>query len=434
MSKRYIESNRLHERALHTIPLASQTFSKSAVQFPKGGSPLFIDCGAGSKVFDVDGNEYVDFVSGLLPIVLGYNDPDVNDAIRTQLDRGIVFSLPSPLEMELAELLVDVIPCAEQVRFGKNGTDATSAAIRLSRAFTGKEHVIALGYHGWQDWYIGATTRNKGVPYVVGTLTHRLGYNDLKNLKQKFDECRGNVACVIMEPMNFDMPLEGYIEEIRAICDVHGALLVFDEVITGFRFSLGGAQEMLGVTPDLAAFGKAMGNGMPISAIVGRRDILREMEDVFFSGTFGGEALSLAAAIAVIRKMQREPVIEHLWQFGQKVIDGTRALIKKHGLEAVVEVKGLAPWSTLTFTPHASASAQAIRTRYIVDMMAHGILTLGAHNISYAHDENDLDQLLRANDSSFGNMRMALDSGTLEDDLEVDVIYPVFQVRGDSNK
>lgn len=434
MSDRYNKSNGLYERALKTIPLASQTFSKSSVQYPKGASPLFVERGQGSHVWDVDGNEYVDFVSSLLPIGLGYCDPDIDAAIKAQLDRGIVFSLPSPLEMELSELLVELIPCAEQVRFGKNGTDATSAAIRLSRAFTGRAHIIALGYHGWQDWYIGATTRNKGVPDAVGELTNRIAYNDLDALDDAFKAAPDGVACVIMEPMNFDMPNPGYLEGVRRMCNENGALLVFDEVITGFRFAPGGAQEMLGVTPDLAAFGKAMGNGMPISAIAGRRDVMQEMENVFFSGTFGGETLSLAAAIAVIKKIKAEPVIDHLWTFGQKLIDGTLALIEQHGLDQVLAIKGLAPWSTLAFSAHETASAQAIRTRYIVDMMAQGILTLGAHNISYAHDDADLDLFLSANARSFANLRRSLDAGSLEPDLDVDVIYPVFQVRGESEK
>ncbi len=177
--QRYRLSNEMLEKSESVIPLGSQTFSKSYLQFPKGASPLYLERGEGGRVWDVDGNEYVDLICGLLPIVLGYKDKDVDDAIRSQLDRGITFSLATELEMVLANKLVEIIPCAEQVRFGKNGTDATSATIRLARAYTGRDHIVSCGYHGWQDWYIGATTRNKGVPKVVSELTHRVSYNEI---------------------------------------------------------------------------------------------------------------------------------------------------------------------------------------------------------------------------------------------------------------
>ena len=238
----------------------------------------------------------------------GYRDPDVDLAIRRQLTRGISFSLPTTLEMELAERLVKHIPCAEMVRFGKNGTDATSAAVRLARAATKRDRLILLGYHGWQDWYIGATTRNLGVPACVSALSHLAPYGDLEAIEDLFARHPGEFAAVMLEPMNTVEPAPGYLKGLKDLVHRHGALLIFDEIITGFRWSIGGAQARYGVTPDLACFGKAMGNGMPISAVVGRADIMRLMEDIFYSGTFGGETLSLAAAIATIDKIDREAV------------------------------------------------------------------------------------------------------------------------------
>ena len=225
---------------------------------------MFLTHGQGARVWDVDGNEYVDLVSALMPVVLGYNDPDVNYAVRNQLDKGVIFSLATELEAQLSEKLVEVIPCAEKVRFGKNGSDVTTAAIRVARAYTGRDKVIVCGYHGWQDWYIGSTTRNKGVPEAVQGLTYKVPYNDLDAVENLLKENPDQFAALIMEPMNVAEPAPNYLNDLKALLHKHGALLIFDEVITGFRFSIGGAQELFGVTPDLASFGKAMGNGMPI--------------------------------------------------------------------------------------------------------------------------------------------------------------------------
>ncbi|MFM8453393.1 MAG: aminotransferase class III-fold pyridoxal phosphate-dependent enzyme, partial [Gammaproteobacteria bacterium] len=255
------QSQQLLNRSLKTIPLGSQTFSKSYIQHPLNHAPLFLTHGMGAKVWDVDGNEYIDLVSGLLPIILGYNDIDVNNAVATQLQKGISFSLATELEIELAELLCGLIPSAEKVRFAKNGTDVTSAAVRIARAYTGRDKVIVCGYHGWQDWYIGTTTRNKGVPKVISDLSVSVPYNDLSYIESllKTEEYAG----IIMEPCSISLPHKGYLENVKSLCEKHNSLLIFDEVVTGFRMAMGGAQEYFGVTPHLSCFGKAMGNGMP---------------------------------------------------------------------------------------------------------------------------------------------------------------------------
>ncbi len=431
MIESFRRSRQLLEQAERVIPLGSQTFSKSHIQYPENAAPLFIERGLGGRVWDVDGNEYVDLVCGLLPVVLGYRDADVDAAIRAQLENGISFSLSSPLETELAERLVDIVPCAEMVRFGKNGTDATSGAIRVARAFTGRDHVIALGYHGWQDWYIGATTRNKGVPGAVSRLTHKLPYNDLAAVTAVFDEYPGDVAAVILEPMSDTEPAAGYLEGLREITRETGSLLIFDEVITGFRFAPGGAQELFNVTPDLAAFGKAMGNGMPISAVVGRADIMHEMEEVFYSGTFGGEALSLAAAIAVIDKILREPVIPALWKTGARLADGVRRRLAMYGLSEVISVHGKPPWIILGFHEQPGAEGAALRTLYILEMLRHGVLTQGTHNICYAHSELDVAAILAAYDAVLPRIKEELNSGRLTERLPVPVIRPIFRVRQD---
>ncbi|MCF8495328.1 MAG: aminotransferase class III-fold pyridoxal phosphate-dependent enzyme [Alphaproteobacteria bacterium] len=428
--ERYKISNDILKRAERVIPLAAQTFSKSRIQFPVPFAPLFLDRGKGGRVWDVDGNEYVDLICALMPVTLGYCDPDTDAAIKAQLEKGISFSLSTVLEVELAERLVEIIPCAEMVRFGKNGTDATSAAIRLARAFTGKDHVIACGYHGWQDWYIGATARNLGVPSAVGALTHKLPYNDLEAVKARVAQHKGQIAALILEPISSNEPAPGYLEALRVLTREEGIVLIFDEVITGFRVHLGGAQAHCGTTPDLAAFGKGMGNGMPISAVMGRADIMGFMEKVFYSGTFGGETLSLAASIAVIDKMKRENVITRLWKTGEKMLQTAQDVITANGLENILSLSGVAPWKVLNFKDHKTAPKEAIKTRFMIEMLRAGVLIAGSHNICFAHNDADIAQVRDAYEGALGRISQELKVGTLLKNLEVPAIYPVFQVRG----
>src|SRR5262245_37254985 len=378
---RYAKSNALLALAERVLPLGSQTFSKSRIQYPERRAPLFLTHGRGGRVWDVDGNEYVDLVCGLLPVVLGYCDPDVDAAIRAQLDKGIVYSLASELEVELGELLKEIIPSAEMVRFGKNGSDATSACIRVARAVTGRDRAAAGGYHGWQDWYIGATTRNKGVPNAVGELTHRFGFLDIAALEKILDQHKGEFAAVILETVGAREPTTAELAAIRDLTHRHGALLIFDEIITGFRVHIGGAQARYGVTPDLSAFGKSMGNGMPIAAVVGRADLMKEMEEIFFSSTFGGEALSLAASIATIKKMRSQNVMDAIWTRGKSLADGLRALIVKHKLSNVIAVNGVPSWTLLGFSDGPNGSAkEAVKTLLMIELLRRGVLTAGSHN------------------------------------------------------
>jgi len=332
MSERYKKSEEFLERALKTIPLGSQTFSKSKTQFPFGISPYFAKKAKGSHIWDIDENEYIDFVNSLCAVTLGYSDPDVTKAVKEQLEDGVVLSLPHPLETLVAEEIVKMVPCAEKVRFAKNGSDATSGAIRIARAHTKKDHIACCGYHGWHDWYIGSTTRNLGVPKTTQELTHVFLYNDIDSLDKIFREYKDRVAAVIMEPMNVQEPKDGFLQKVKELTAKNNAVLIFDETITGFRFSNGGAGELFNVKPDLATFGKGLANGYPVSAVAGRSDIMNLMEEVFFSFTFGGEALSLAAALATLKKLQREPVVETIKKQGQKVIDGALGLIQKYDL------------------------------------------------------------------------------------------------------
>ena len=368
---RYVKSRDMLRRVERVIPLASQTFSKSSIQYPQA-APHFLSHGRGARVWDVDGNEYIDFINGLLPIILGYRDPDVDAAVIEQMNKGVLFSLAAPVEGELAELLVDMIPCAETVRFGKNGSDATAGAVRIARAFTGRDRVAVCGYHGWQDWYIGSTSRNKGIPETVRQLTHSFTYNDLSSLQRLFDEHDGEFAAVVMEPMSVEEPAPGFLEGVRDAAHRQGALFILDEIITGFRYAPGGAQELFGVVPDLAAFGKSMANGYPISAVVGKREIMKEMEDVFFSFTFGGEALSLAAAVATLQKIRRENVVGRLWETGGRIMEAVRERLGAAGLEATIRIAGKPPWNLLLFQDQEAASAWEIKSLFMQEMLCRG--------------------------------------------------------------
>lgn len=421
------KSHALLQRALKTIPLGSQTFSKAYIQYPEKTSPLFLTHGQGSRVWDVDGNEYIDLVSGLLPNVLGYNDPDVNFAIQRQLHKGISFSLSTELEIQLAEKLCAIIPSAEKVRFGKNGTDVTSAAIRLSRAFTGREKVVTCGYHGWQDWYIGSTTRNKGVPKAVCNLTTPVPYNDLNQLETllKTEE----YAAVIMEPCNTTIPAPGYLQSAKDLCETYGSVFILDEIITGFRFALGGAQQYFGITPHLSCFGKAMANGMPISAIVGRDDIMKEMEEIFFSGTFGGEALSLAASLATIDKIETENVTHQLWSFGNDLSSRIQAIIDDQGLNEAIGLVGLSPWRILTYKDVGSYTGFEIKTLFIQEMTKRGILINGSFNINFAHTALDGNKIVEAFSQTAKILAQAIHHNELSQLLINPTIKPLFKVR-----
>ena len=429
MSSRYHKSEEFLERALRTIPLGSQTFSKSKTTLPFGVSPYFVDHAKGSKFQDIDGNEFLDFVSALCCVTLGYQDPDVDHAVRCQIDNGVTFSLPHRLETEVAEMLVEMIPCAEMVRFAKNGTDATSGAIRLSRAYTGRDRVAVCGYHGWQDWYIGSTTRDLGVPQAVKGLTHTFFYNDISSLERVLDGNHGEFAAVILEPMNVSYPDDDFLEKVKELTHKHDALLIFDETITGFRFANGGAQEAFNVTPDLATFGKGIANGYPLSALVGKQQYMKVVEDIFFSGTFGGETLSLAAAKAVLEKLRDEPVVETLKKNGQLILDGVNRLVSEHKLENIISISGHPSWSFLQFKAQTDVTALEIKTLFIQEVFKRGIYTLGTHNLSYAHHHDDIALLLDCYGDVFTLIGKAIDDGTLKDKLECDPLVPLFKVR-----
>lgn len=406
------------KRAKQVIPGCAQTFSKNPMSFVQNVAPNFLLRAEGAYVWDVDGNRYIDYINGLGPIVLGHCHLAVDDAVRSQMSKGMSYSLPHPVEVQVAEKLCELIPCAQMVRFGKNGSDATAGAVRVARAFTGRDKIACCGYHGWQDWYIGSTSRHLGVPAAVRSLTLAFPYNNLNALAKLFGDHKAQIACVIMEPVSFESPQPGYLEGVKAMCQQNGTLLVFDEIVTGFRLALGGAQEHFGVCPDLACFGKGMANGYPLSAIVGPPDIMRLFNEVFYSFTHGGEALSLTACLATLQEMEQKDVIAHFWRIGTRLKDATNRLISDLGIAEQVACVGLPPWTCIRFSDAAGKISILLRSLFQQEALKRGLLTHGNHMLSFSHDDAVIDETLNLYEAILSVLAKAIENGDVAQRLE----------------
>ena len=427
MTRSLRQSNDYKRRAESVIPSCTQTFSKGPTQFVQGVAPAFLNRGEGSHVWDVDGHEYIDYPMALGPIILGYNYQPVTSAVLEQMGNGTIFTLPHPLEVEVAEMLVESIPCAEMVRFGKNGSDATSGAVRAARAYTGREIIVCCGYHGWQDWYIGTTSRNLGVPKAVRELTIPFEYNNLESLKRIFANHPEQVAAVIMEPVGVKEPIDGFLKQVQELARSEGSLLIFDEVITGFRLALGGAQEYFGITPDLACVGKGMANGYPISAVVGRRQIMEVFDEIFFSFTFGGETLSLAAAKATITEMRRKDIHAHLWEQGRRLKDGYNKISRENDLGPFTECVGLPPRTLVVFRDECGGNSLLLKSLFQQECIKRGVLFTGGHNISFSHSPEDIDNTLEVYQTALGIVADAIRKEGVAMGLEGEPVQPVFR-------
>lgn len=422
------ESEKLHVRATGLIPAFAHTIAKGPTQYVDGVAPKYLQRAKGSHVWDVDGNEYLDYNMAIGPISLGYGYPAVDDAIRRQLEDGIAFSLIHPLEVEVAELVREVIPNAESVRYAKAGAEVTSAAVRLARAYTGRDKVLCCGYHGWHDWYIGITARNAGVPQAVKDLVYTFNYNDMDSVMAALDE---DTACVILEPMTFDFPKDDFLHKLKAACEANGTLLVFDEMWTGFRWALGGAQAYFGVTADLACYSKAIANGMPIAVLAGRADVMGLIDEhVFFFTTFGGEALSLAATQATIRELRDKNVPADLGAKGQRLMDGYNDIATELGIRDITYCKGH-PARAMTVFDDKGGQGLLMKSLVQQELIRRGILWSGFHNMCYSHTEADLDYTLEAFGEVLAKLKGALEAGDLASRLRGKPVQPVFR-RTDS--
>ena len=390
------------DRLENTMPWGSSTSSKSANLMPE--QPSVIVRGKGCRVWDAEGREYIDFKNGLGPITLGYCFPAVDEAIKAQLENGIVFGAPTTLECEVSEMLCDVIPCAEQAKFLKTGGEACAACIRLARAYTGRDHIIQIGYNGWLNTLgSGArilpsqqtvAARNlPGVPACVSELVHVAAWNDEQAITELFDQFDGKIAAVIVAMGYVDADAgKTFYPFLRKITEKNSALLIFDEIVTGFRVALGGVQEYFGVTPDLAVFAKGIGNGMPISTYLGKRDIMQcagRGKGLSISSTYGGEALSLAACKAVIETYKTQNVIEHIWSHGNYLWDKVNDLFKKYNYG--LEMKGFPCCKTFAAAPNAKGD---LLNPFFRACFANGVSLYGTSYVNFSHQYSDLDEVL----------------------------------------
>jgi glutamate-1-semialdehyde aminotransferase len=420
-------SERIWKKASKMIPAGTQCLSKGPTQFVDGVAPKYLKRGKGCYVWDVDGNKYIDYGMGLRSLVLGYSYPVVNAAISKQLRDGTNFTLMHPLELDVAELLTKTIPCAESVRYGKNGSDATTAAVRAARAYTGRDKIAICGYHGWHDWYMVTTERNKGIPKLMKELSFTFKYNNVNSLKQLFDTYPGQFAGVIMEPVGVTPPEVSFLKDVQKVAHDNGAVLIFDEIITGFRFSMGGAQEYFGVTPDLATFGKAMANGMPIAALVGKREIMDVFCESFLSFTFGGEVLSLAAALATMKELKVRRVISHLWQKGKNLQEGYNKLAQEHGVEKYTRCVGYPPSTLVRFMGKTTDESLLMKSLMQQELLKHGILWAAYHAISYSHKDPEIKRTLEVFDDALKVLGKAAEKHSFGKLLEGKPVKPVFR-------
>ncbi len=423
------KSIELYKRSTELIPNYTQTLAKGPGQHIFGVAPVYLQKGKAAHVWDVDGNEYIDYTMAVGPLSLGYCYERIDNAIMQQLEDGITFSLMHPLEVEVAEILRDIIPNAESVRFAKSGNEVTTAAVRLARAYTGKNTILCCGYHGAQDWYIAVTDWDKGIPDFAKQLTYTFNYNDIDSVLNSIDD---DTAAIILEPIVFEPPKDNFLHKLRDICNEKGIVLIFDEMWTGFRLALGGAQEYFGVKADLATYSKAVANGMPLSILTGKYDIMKLVEnEVFFYNTFGGEALSLAAAKATLLEMKDKNVASYLDKQGAKLKVGYNQIAEEMGI-GFSKAVGYNCRSLMTFSPEAG-NPLVLKSLLQQEMIKRGVLWGGFHNMSYSHTDEDVEYTLKAYRAALPIVNKAVKSGEPEKFLKGEPVKPVFRKVGNFN-
>lgn len=417
---RFAASDAMRARANALIPGGAHTYAKGDDQYPVL-APGFIRRGRGCRVWDVDGAEYIEYGMGNRAVGLGHCHPSVVEAARRALDFGCNFTRPTPFEADCAEMFLDSIPSAEMVKFCKNGSDATSGAVRLARAHTGRDLIAICADHPFfstDDWFIGTTPMNAGAPKAVRDLTVGFRYDDIEDARALFARHRGRIAAVILEPARGEDPAPGYLAALRDLAHRDGALFILDEMITGFRWSRGGGQQVYGIEPDLAAFGKAMGNGFSVSALCGKREFMRlgglehtDRRRVFLlSTTHGAETHALAAAMETMRVYRDEPVIAHLHDTGAALRAGIDAVIAAHGLEDHIRLTGRDCCLAYQTLDAEGAPSQAFRSLLLQETIRRGVLAPSLV-VSYSHRVEDIGATVDAFDGALGVYRRALRDG-----------------------
>ena len=401
-------SKKLFTHALEIIPGGTNTNAKRVYNLLDVESfPAYIERGDGAYVWDIDGNKYIDFIAALAPINIGYSHPRINVRIIEQLEKGTLFSLPSPNEVELSEMLIEKIPCAEMVKIMKTGAEVTSAAIRAARLATGKEIILSSGYHGWHDWW-AAKVGEQGIPSCYKNLIEDFEFNNFSQLEKLVDKHDGKIACIILTAASYGMePKDNFLQKIRKLVDQKGIVLIYDEIITGFRWAMGGAQEKYGVIPDLAAFGKSMANGMPIAVLVGKKELMAPLKTNMITSTFASEALSIAASIETIKIIEEENIIERLYYLSDRLRTGIMEISQKTNFK--IDVMAPTPAVKFEFLIDDAQKKKKLNLEFIKQCAANGILvrqdgTGVSLCVMAALSDDDIDYTLNTFDAVIKNL------------------------------
>lgn len=406
------KSKKLHARAWEIIPGGTNTNAKRIENLlDVENFPAYIERGQGAYLWDLDGNKYIDYIASLAPINIGHNDQRIINRLKKQLEKGTLFSLPSSNEVKLSEVLIEKIPCAEMVKIMKTGAEVTSAGIRAARFASGRDMILSCEYHGWHDWW-SAKVGHPGIPQCYKDLIRDFTFNDFVGLKRKVEELDGKIACIILTAAGYGVePKNDFLQKIRKLCDEKGIILIFDEIITGFRWSIGGAQLKYDVTPDLAAFGKGMANGMPISVLTGKKEIMSGLKDTLVTSTFASEALSIEAALETIKIIEEDQIIDKLYSHSDKLRAGIKQIATKHTIELdTLDPTPVVKFEFRSLTPEQRKKAQV---EFIKNVASKGILmrqdgTGISMCIIAALSQDDIDYTLEVIDDAVGNVKKAL--------------------------
>jgi glutamate-1-semialdehyde 2,1-aminomutase len=424
----------LRQKAHDLIPGGCHTYAKGDDQYPEI-SPAFIVRGSGCHVWDVDGNEFIEYGMGLRAVTLGHAYKPVVEAAYRQMLLGTNFTRPSPVELECAEALLDLIPAAEQVKFAKDGSTVLTAAVTLARAYTGRDMVAICAEHpffSYNDWFIGTTGMSAGVPAAIRSLTVKFHYNDLASAETLFRRYPDKIACVVLEAARTDEPVDDFLHKLQNLCKREGAVFVLDEMITGFRWTLGGAQQAYDIAPDLSAFGKAMANGYALSALTGKREIMElgglkhNRERVFLlSTTHGAENHALAAALKSMEIYRTDSVVEHLYHKGQRIIDGIQKIIDALGLAEYFQLLGRPCNLVYVTRDQEQRPSQAFRTLFLQETIKRGIIA-PSFVVSFSHSNDDIDHTIEATGDALLVYKKALSDG-IEGYLVGPSVKPVYR-------
>jgi len=424
------------QRLLRAIPGGAHTYSRGFDQFPSN-APQILDRGKGAYVFDPEGRKYLDYGMALRAVNIGYAEDEIDAAAIEQIRNGNNLTRPSLIELEAAEVLVQLIDSVDMVKFTKNGSTSVSAAVKLARAYTGRELVARCAEHpffSYDDWFIGSTPLTRGIPEETIRKTKMFRYNDIASLEELVSQHKGKIACVVLEPTAGEEPRDGFLQKVQELCRKNGIVFVLDEMITGFRWHLKGAQHVYGVTPDLCTFGKAMANGFSVSCVAGRRELM-ELGSIEFEGrervfllstTHGAEMSGLGAFVATVSFIRKNEVIRHLWDYGDKLTSMLARVAKAHGVEDSFKTTGVScSPNYVTLDPETGANSLALRTLFSQEMIRNGVLMPWVA-LSYRHGEAELAITEQAANEAFGVYRKALDEG-VDKYLVGPAIRPVFR-------